>query len=114
MENAVIEKLAVEGLGDLTLSKADVESRGTNPAIVESACSCLEAESAQIDSLVSDMESTKTQLLASWEGESAAKFEANFPKLIQAFQQIPKCINLIATWAEEVKDAYVKIDQGSF
>lgn len=114
MENAVIEKLATSGLDDFTLPAADVESRGTNPTIVESASSDLEAESAQISSFVADLENTKTQLLASWEGESATKFEANFPKLIQAFQDIPKCVNSIAAWAEEVKDAYVKIDQASF
>lgn len=114
MENAVIEKLATSGLDDLTLSAADVESRGTNPSIVENACSELEAESAQIDGFVAELENTKSQLLASWEGVSADRFASNFPKLIQAFQQIPKCVNSIATWAEEVKDAYIKIDQASF
>lgn len=114
MENAVIEKLATSGLDDFTLPAADVESRGTNPTIVENACSNLEAESAKIDSFVNELESTKTQLLLNWVGESADKFETNFPKLIQAFQDIPKCVNSIAAWAEEVKDAYVKIDQSSF
>lgn len=114
MENAVIEKLATSGLDDFTLPAADVESRGTNPTIVENACSELEAESAKITGFISELDSTKTQLLLSWEGESADKFAANFPKLIEAFQDIPKCVNSIAAWAEEVKDAYVKIDQSSF
>lgn len=114
MENAVIEKLATSGLDDFTLPAADVESRGTNSTIVESACSDLEAESAKIESFVNELDITKTQLLLNWDGDSAAKFETKFPNLIQAFQDIPKCINSIATWAEEVKDAYIKIDQSSF
>lgn len=114
MENGVIEKLATSGLDSFELSTADVESRGTNPQIVESASSALRSESTSIGNFVSELETTKSQLLANWKGESATKFETNFPKLIQAFEQIPKCVTSIADWAEEVKDAYVKIDQASF
>lgn len=114
MANGVIEKLASSGLDEFSLPAADTDSRGTNPTVVENACSTLDAESASIDAFVAELESTKSQLLANWEGESATKFETNFPKLIQAFQQIPKCVGSIADWAEEVKEAYVKIDQASF
>lgn len=114
MEDAVIEKLAVSGLDEFTLPAADVESRGTNPTIVENACSELEAESANITGFISELDSTKTQLLLNWEGESADNFAGQFPKLIEAFGNIPTCVNSIAAWAEEVKDAYVKIDQSSF
>lgn len=114
MENATIQKLASSGLGDFTLPKADTESRGTDPGKVEAACSDLTRESDQIHSFIDELETTKTQLLASWEGESADKFGTQFPKLINVFEQIPTCVNSIARWAGEVSLGYVKIDQGSF
>lgn len=114
MEDAVIEKLAVSGLDDFALPAADVESRGTNPTIVENACSELEKESANITSFISELDDAKKQLLLNWEGISADNFAGQFSQLIEAFKDIPKCVNSIAAWAEEVKDAYVKIDQSSF
>ena len=114
MGNAKVEQLAISGLSDFTLPKADTESRGTDPAKVDEACTTLSDESRQIKDFVTDLETTKTQLLASWEGESADKFETQFPKLISVFEQIPTCVDSIAAWAREVSEGYVKIDQGSF
>lgn len=114
MENATIQKLASSGLGDFTLPKADTESRGTDPGKVDEACGTLTTESSDIHGFIDELETTKTKLLASWEGESADKFETQFPKLISVFEQIPTCVNSIATWASEVSAGYVKIDQGSF
>lgn len=114
MENGVIEKLASSGLDSFELPVADVESRGTNPETVESACSTLEAESKSIEGFKTELETTKTQLLMNWSGNSAENFAAQFPQLIEAFDKIPVCITSIANWAQEVKEAYVKIDQASF
>lgn len=114
MDNGEIQKLAAQGLDDLALSNADVESRGTNPGIVESASETLTTESNEINSFIAELEDTKSQLLANWEGESAEKFASKFPQLIEAFGQIPKCVSSIAEWAKEVSDGYVKIDQASF
>ncbi len=114
MDNGTVQKLASQGLDDLTLSGADVESRGTNPAIVESASNTLTEEGNAIGNFVNELEDAKTHLLANWEGESAEKFASKFPQLIEAFGQIPTCVSSIAEWAMEVSAAYVKIDQASF
>lgn len=111
MENEVVQKLAASGLEDFALPKADTESRGTNPAVVESACSDLNSESGKIGSLVTELETTKSQLLSNWEGASADAFKTKFPELISFFEQIPTCINSISDWATEVSKKYEQIDQ---
>lgn len=108
-----IQQLATSGLGDFTLPKADTESRGTDSGKVDEACSTLTNESGRIGDFITDLETTKTQLLANWEGVSADKFETQFPKLISVFEQIPTCVNSIATWATEVSTQYIRIDQAS-
>lgn len=111
MENEVVQKLASSGLDDFSLPKADTESRGTNPTIVEAACNDLTSESGKISNFVTDLETTKNQLLSSWEGASAETFRSKFPELISCFEQIPTCINSISDWATEVSKGYQQIDQ---
>ena len=114
MSSSNIESLAINGMDELCLSAADTESRGTDSGIVEAACTELTNQASSIVTFVGELEATKTQLLANWEGVSADGFEAKFPELISAFEQIPTCINSIADWADELSKKYIEIDNASF
>ena len=114
MSNTNMESLATNGLDDLTLSAADVESRGTDTGIVDTACAELTNATTSIAAFIEELETTKNQLLENWEGSSADGFATKFPELISAFSQIPTCVNSIAEWASELSKKYIEIDNASF
>ena len=110
MDNGMIQQLAASGLGELNIPSADIESLGTNSQIVSEACEILDAQSGDIESLIQELEINKAQLLANWEGQTAENFAQSFPKLIEAFREVPPAVKSVSTFAMEVCEGYLKLD----
>ena len=103
--------LATNGLGEFNLSgAARTDTIGGSAAMVNAACDNLNGYASGLDTFIEDLTVQKDAILVGWEGEAADMLREQFPRLIEAFTEIPPSIRSIADWARSTMNNYVSVD----
>lgn len=107
-----MDTLDLVKLGEFTLKgKENVDEISVNPQVVSEACEELETYASKLDTLATALESQKEALVKEWQGEGAAALVSQFPRLMESFEQVSKCIRSLAGWAEESMQKKLELDR---
>lgn len=103
--------LATNGMPELTLSNMAVtDTVGGSSGTVAAACDNLYTCAGSLDTFIDNLTAQNDEILKDWEGDAADTLRSEFPKLIEAFTQIPSSIRSIADWASSTMNSYVSAD----
>ncbi len=102
--------LATNGLGTLELVVPQSENIGVKYQAVEDACQSLRSYAQELTDFIEELRTAQANILSGWSGAAADEFAMGFPKLIQAFEEIPPAVQSVAEWAEATKSDYAAED----
>jgi len=98
-------------LPEFNLNVAGGTETGIDPTVVSQACDGLTEQVQVLKNFSMELTDRQQQIMQGWEGEAAEKLQTMFPTLIDAFDEIPTCVNSIAEWATSYASALIAIDQ---
>lgn len=107
------EQLTVLELPDFKPSASQSESDGVDPEKVARACAELEEYVTNLGTFIENMIDKKEQIVQGWEGQAKEVFNKDFPELVEAFREIPECVQSIVEWASSFNNIMVSIDETS-
>lgn len=106
--------VAQNGLGELNLTGlANTDNVGGSTSAVSTACDNLYNYAGSLDSFIDELTEQKDAILLGWEGTAADMLRDNFPKLIEAFEDIPPSIRSIADWATSRMNNLSSLDENA-
>lgn len=98
-------------LPDFDLTTVPCSETGVDPEVVARACEGLESHAKSLTGFVTNLCDEKDRLVNGWSGEAADMLNSMFPELIDAFSEVPGCVQSIADWATSYTNAIVEIDK---
>lgn len=101
---------SVSALGSFEIPEVDTESRGTDAAVTDG-IELLTTAISEFTSIHQTIGSVGTKMLDGWYGDTAEKFETEFPKLITEIEEIVEVIKGYKTKAEIADADYKNCDK---